>query len=85
MSNKFIDPILREVAEEENLPVYVIEEIYNSPFKYMKENTKRFGNWKIYLINGLGKFMPHKTILTKIKNGEPINNFKKLDDEKQDN
>ena len=83
MSNKFIETILKEVAEEEDLPLYVVEEIYNSPFKFMKEDTKKFGNWKIYLINGLGKFMPHKTILNKVKNGEHINNVKRLNDEKQ--
>jgi hypothetical protein len=83
MSNKFIETIIKEVAEEEGLPEYVVEEIYNSPFKFMKEDTKRFGNWKIYLVNGLGKFMPYNTILNKVKNGEYINNVKRLDDEKQ--
>jgi hypothetical protein len=81
MSNKFIDNIIKDVAAEENLPEYVVEEIYNSPFKFMKENTKKFASWKIYLVNGLGKFMPYKTILTKVKNGEHINNFKKLENE----
>ena len=79
MSNKFIESIIKEVAEEEGLPEYVVEEIYDSPFKFMKENTKRFASWKIYLVNGLGKFMPYNTILNKVKNGENINNVKKLD------
>ena len=81
MSNKFIESILKEVADEEGLPLYVVEEIYDSPFKFMKEDTKRFGSWKIYLVNGLGKFMPNKSILNKLKNGETINNFKRLDNE----
>jgi hypothetical protein len=81
-NSKFIDPILREVAKEQGLPLYVIQEIYESPFKFMREDTKIVGNWKTYLIQGLGKFRPVVPILKKIKNGEEINNFvKKSKDE----
>lgn len=72
--NKFIDPILREVAEEFNLPYYVVQEIYESPFKFIKLKNKEFNSWKIYLLNGLGKFRPIEPIRAKLAKGEPINN-----------
>lgn len=80
--NKFIDPILKEVAKEFNLPFYVVEEIYFSPFKMMREDVKVLGNWKVYLINGLGKFKPIEPILKKIARGEEINNYIKDEQEK---
>lgn len=78
MTNKFIEPILIEVAKKNNLPLHVVKEIYESPFKFMRREVRKEDSWKTFLINGLGKFRPHNNILKAIERGQPFN-FKRFE------
>lgn len=67
MKNKFIEPILIEVAKEFNLPLNVVIEIYESPFKFIREDIKEPDRYNVYLIHGLGKFRPTKHKMKQLK------------------
>lgn len=63
---KKVQEILSKLAKKYDLPVHVIEEVYNSQFGIIKENIKGF-TFKTIKLPNLGKFAASKNKVSKIK------------------
>lgn len=63
MPQKKIEDLFKELALRHNLPVYVIEEIYNSQYRKLKAEIKSL-EFKSVKLPAWGKYIPSKKKLS---------------------
>lgn len=63
MAQKRIEDLFKELALRHNLPVYVIEEIYNSQYRKLKAEIKSL-EFKSVKLPAWGKYIPSKKKLS---------------------
>ena len=59
MAQKAIEALFKELGKKYNLPPYVIEEVYNSQFKKVKEEINSL-EFPIIKLPSWGKYVPSK-------------------------
>lgn len=67
---KWVNKLIGKVAKEMNLPEYVVEEIFSSQFKFLKEvisNSKEEDKPPIVMLNYWGKYYPSMRKIKYIK------------------
>jgi hypothetical protein len=70
INQKWVNKLIKEVSEEMNLPEYVVEEIFTSQFKFLKEvisKSKEEEKPSIVMLNYWGKYYPSMRKIKYIK------------------
>jgi len=69
MAQKRIEEIFKALAKKHDVPVYVIEEVYMSQFKMVKQTMNDL-EFKTIKLPCWGKYVPSKTKLEKVDYSE---------------
>lgn len=71
--NKDYKKIIHSIALEEGLPDYVVSEILESPFSFMRQEIPKMleiGDFKNFRIINLGIFYTNERILKELRNDD---------------
>lgn len=79
INQKWVNKIINEVSKEMNLPNYVVEEIFTSQFKFLKETiskSKEEEKPPVIMMNYWGKYYPSMRKIKYIKTRNESRNKK---------
>jgi hypothetical protein len=80
INQKWVLNIMEEIGKKYDLPLYVVEEIFNSQFKTLRENIKKTEKPLIIMLPKWGKYYPSEA---KLKYINDANNNKNTSENKE--